>query len=78
MISGLVVLVVSTVGDGVESGHHADAANLVFGVHVVTLVTEGCEIHTSRAAHTVDKGIDLLTALVGIVDGLLVVVLSPS
>ena len=63
---------------GVECGHHANATNLVLGVHVVTLIAKRSEIHTGRSTHAIDKGKNRLTFGACILNGLLVIVLGPS
>ena len=83
---GIVKLVIGLVAESagrtilfsIESGHHADATNLIFRVHIVASIAESGEIHTCRAAHAIDESHHGLALCTGVVNSLLVVVLRPS
>ena len=77
VVSLVCILVLLTRFLGVEGSHDTDTTDAVLRVHVVHLVAERCEVHTCRSTCAVDESDHLLTLLVGIVDSLLVIVLSP-
>ena len=70
----IAVLIYCVVGDGPESGHRADATELVAGVHHHHAVAPTGQVHTAAAAHAVDEGHGGLAGPSAVVNHHLVVV----